>query len=82
MAWTCATSMQAQQVTVSPLPQEITWGSKAFDKGFSYTLTGESDADADAVRVLKSELTAQTLLQRLNNLVDCLPQPIEAASRL
>lgn len=58
MAWTCATSMQAQQVTVSPLPQEITWGSKAFDKGFSYTLTGESDADADAVRVLKSGLTA------------------------
>ena len=58
MAWTCATSMQAQQITVSPLPQEITWGSKAFDKGFSYTLTGESDADADAVRVLKSGLTA------------------------
>lgn len=58
LAWTCAASMQAQQVTVSPLPQEITWGSKAFDKGFSYTLTGESDADSDAVRVLKSQLTA------------------------
>lgn len=57
LAWMCSTSsMQAQQVTVSPLPQEITWGDKAFDKGFSYTLTGESDADADAVRVLKSKL--------------------------
>lgn len=57
LAWMCSTSnIQAQQVTVSPLPQEITWGDKAFDKGFSYTLTGESDADADAVRVLKSKL--------------------------
>lgn len=58
LALTCSATMQAQQVTVSPLPQEITWGSKAFDQGFSYTLTGENDADADAVRVLKSELTS------------------------
>lgn len=59
LAWTCfTTSIQAQQVTVSPIPQEITWGStKAFDQGFSYKLTGEQDADADAVRVLKDKLT-------------------------
>lgn len=57
LAWTCSIgSMQAQQVTVSPLPQNISWGSKAFDQGFSYTLTGEQDADADAVRVLKNKL--------------------------
>lgn len=47
---------QAQQVTVSPLPQEITWGAKAFDAGFSYTLSGEQDADADALRVLKAKV--------------------------
>lgn len=59
LAWTCfSTSLQAQQVTVSPLPQEIIWGNKAFDQGFSYTLTGEETADADAVRVLKNKLTA------------------------
>lgn len=30
----CATLFaQAQQVTISPLPQQITWGQKAFDKG-------------------------------------------------
>lgn len=47
---------QAQQVTVSPLPQEITWGEKAFDAGFSYTLSGAEDADADALRVLKAKV--------------------------
>ena len=47
---------QAQQVTVSPLPQEITWGEKAFDAGFSYTLSGEQDADTDALRVLKAKV--------------------------
>lgn len=47
---------QAQQVTVSPLPQEITWGAKAFDAGFSYTLSGEQDADTDALRVLKAKV--------------------------
>lgn len=58
LAWTYLTvGLQAQQVTVSPLPQEINWGStKAFDKGFSYTITGEQDADVDAVRVLKTEV--------------------------
>ena len=47
---------QAQQVTVSPLPQEITWGAKAFDAGFSYTLSGAEDADAEALRVLKAKV--------------------------
>lgn len=60
MALTCMCStntIQAQQVTVSPLPQEISWGSKAFDQGFSYTLTGEDEADADAVRVLRTNVS-------------------------
>lgn len=55
LAGMCFTA-RAQQVTVSPLPQEITWGDKAFDSGFSYTLSGADDADTDAVRVLKARL--------------------------
>ena len=47
LAWTCATqNVMAQKADISPVPQEITWGEKAFDKGFAYTLTGEADADS------------------------------------
>lgn len=55
-----ADKMMAQQVTVSPIPQEINWSTKAFDKGFSYTLTGEQDADAVAVKTLKNKLASGT----------------------
>lgn len=59
LSWTCLTTgIRAQQVVVSPVPQEIAWGEKAFDQGFSYTLTGEQDADADAIRVLKEKLNS------------------------
>ncbi|MCM1108241.1 MAG: beta-N-acetylglucosaminidase domain-containing protein [Clostridium sp.] len=47
----------AQTVTISPLPQSIEWGAKAFDKTASFTLTGEETADAEAVNVLKSHFT-------------------------
>ena len=47
---------------------------------FSYVRDAMKNGAFDYI--LKSELTAQTLLQRLNNLVACLPQPKEAASRL
>lgn len=50
-------SLQAQTVTVSPLPQSITWGEKAFDSATaSYSLTGAEDADADAVAQLQTHL--------------------------
>ena len=41
--------MQAQQVTISPIPQTITWGAKAFNNTTSYFLTGSETADQDAV---------------------------------
>ena len=51
----------AQQVTVSPLPQQIEWGTeKAFDNTTTYTLTGADDADSDAVSLLQSELNIGT----------------------
>lgn len=48
----------AQSVRISPIPQSIKWSDdKAFDNNVSYTLTGEADADADAVRLLKENFT-------------------------
>lgn len=59
LAWTCATqNVMAQKADISPVPQEITWGEKAFDKGFAYTLTGEADADVQAIKALKSKITS------------------------
>ena len=52
--------MQAQQVTISPIPQSITWGAKAFDNTTSYILTGSETADQDAVDLLKSKLNIGT----------------------
>ena len=46
----------AQTVTVSPLPQQISWGAKAFDNTTTYTLTGAADADADAVALASEKL--------------------------
>ena len=48
---------QAQTVTVSPLPQQITWGAKAFNNTTAYKLTGAADADADAVALVNEKLT-------------------------
>ena len=42
----------AQRVTVSPVPQAVTWGEKAFDKPSSVKLNGSDRADADAVALL------------------------------
>ena len=44
----------AQTVTVSPLPQRLVWGDKAFDKPAAIALQGADEADADAVALLRS----------------------------
>ena len=45
----------AQTVTISPLPQEINWGtSKAFDCNVAFKVKGAKTADADALALLKS----------------------------
>lgn len=52
---------QAQQVTVSPIPQSIVWGtSKAFDNTTTYFINGEASADKDAVALLNSKLSIST----------------------
>lgn len=47
----------AQQVTISPIPQHIEWGEKAFQKDVKYMLNGSEHADKDAVEVLASKLS-------------------------
>ena len=47
-------SAGAQTITIFPQPQEIHWGEeKVFDNSASYTITGEADADADAIALFK-----------------------------
>ncbi|MBQ2367370.1 MAG: hypothetical protein II296_03525, partial [Bacteroidaceae bacterium] len=54
MALAASTAADAQKVTVSPLPQEISWGSeKAFDKSVAFKVKGLKSADADAVALLQ-----------------------------
>lgn len=48
----------AQTVNISPKPQSVQWGTeKAFDNTVSYLLTGEEDADVDAINLFKKHFT-------------------------
>ncbi len=47
-------TLNAQVVKIYPIPQETTWGSEiAFENSASYTITGEADADTDAINLFK-----------------------------
>lgn len=50
------TLLWSQEVVVSPIPQSVVWGPKAFGNNVSYKITGESSADVDAVNLLKAKL--------------------------
>ena len=39
--------------SVSPLPQRVVWGDKAFDQPENIVIKGADDADADAVALLR-----------------------------
>ena len=45
----------AQQVTISPLPQSIAWGEKAFDHQTAFNVIGAETADADALNALSAK---------------------------
>lgn len=47
-----ALNVNAQQVDVSPTPQTIKWGEKAFDRPSVFNIVGAPSADADAVKAL------------------------------
>ncbi|MCQ2095663.1 MAG: beta-N-acetylglucosaminidase domain-containing protein [Bacteroidaceae bacterium] len=49
-----AVALSAQRVTVSPIPQNITWGEKAYDSGSArYSLVGSEESDPFAVELLR-----------------------------
>ena len=51
-------TLNAQVVKIYPIPQSIAWGSEtAFENSASYTITGEADADADAVNLFKKSFS-------------------------
>ena len=57
VSWMAALSLvavTAQTVCVSPQPQRIVWGDKAFGQPKGVMLKGADDADADAVALLRS----------------------------
>ena len=57
VSWMAALSLAAvtaQTVSVSPQPQRLVWGDKAFDQPESVVLKGADEADADAVALLRS----------------------------
>ena len=46
----------AQTTDIYPIPQDITWGNDvAFENRASYTITGEADADIDAINLFKKK---------------------------
>ena len=52
IALASATVVSSQTVTLSPSPQSIEWGAKAFNRPESVTTRGASTADGDAVATL------------------------------
>ena len=46
----------AQTVTISPLPQQVSWGDRAFANSEKFYLVGASMADTDAVELLSSKV--------------------------
>ena len=49
----CGT-MNAQRVDISPVPQQVEWGKKAFDRPGTFNIIGANAADPQAVALLKS----------------------------
>lgn len=51
----------SQKATISPLPQEITWGEEAFHKGAKLYIVGADRADREAVALLSAALKEDIL---------------------
>lgn len=57
MALCLTASVTAQTVNVSPIPQRLVWGDKAFDQPKSIVIKGANEADTDAVALLREHFT-------------------------
>lgn len=56
----------SQTVTISPLPQQISWGGSAFANSEKFYLVGASQADADAVEFLSSKVNVIGTSEKVN----------------
>ena len=46
----------AQTTAIYPIPQNVVWGNDvAFENSASYTITGEAEADTDAINLFKTK---------------------------
>lgn len=56
----------AQTVTISPLPQKVTWGECAFANDAQFYIVGANTADVDAVNVLTEKLNIVGVSDKVN----------------
>lgn len=61
-----ALNSAAQTVTISPLPQKVTWGECAFANDAQFYIVGGNTADVDAVNVLTEKLNIVGVSDKVN----------------
>lgn len=61
-----ALNSSAQTVTISPLPQKVTWGECAFAGDAQFYIVGANTADVDAVNVLTEKLNIVGVSDKVN----------------
>ena len=56
----------SQTVTISPLPQKITWGEEAFSNQTQFYIVGAEYADSDAIKLLSEKLEIIGVSKKIN----------------
>lgn len=65
-----------QTVTISPLPQKVTWGEEAFSNNTKFYIVGASKADSDAINLLAANLDIIGVSERVNAKKFSMAKPI------
>ena len=66
LASMAAVAAIAQTVTISPLPQKISWGEEAFSNDTKFYIVGASKADSDAIHLLAANLDIVGVSEKVN----------------
>ena len=56
----------SQTVTISPLPQKITWGEEAFSNQTQFYIVCAEYADSDAIKLLSEKLEIIGVSKKIN----------------
>ena len=59
-------SASSQKVTISPLPQKISWGEEAFSNDTKFYIVGDLEADANAIELLKRSVEIVGVSNKVN----------------